>query len=150
MSSAPIYGVNASTTETISEHLRACDKHFIPPLTGRVDIAAYAEKIASRAQRFEARIDRALVGLVAAYCNDPLRQTAYITTVSVLPKWQGLRIVSRLLEQCIEHAKLSGFARIELKVSKANIPAITLYQEHGFLAVSSDDGWMTMHLNIAT
>ena len=45
-------------------------------------------KIADKAARFEAWVDGEFVGFVAAYCNDKEKLTAYITSVSVLQRWQ--------------------------------------------------------------
>src|SRR5689334_17716075 len=148
MSSAITYENNTAGIEAIAAHLSACDKHFVPPLSGRVDIAAYAAKIAARAQRFEASTHGQLIGLVAAYCNDPLRETAYITSVSVLPAWHGRQVASQLIERCIAHAKSRGFSRVELKASKANEDAIKLYLAQGFVADSQDDDWVTLRLGI--
>ena len=82
--SGPIeYSLNQATEEEIANHLSRCDADFVPPLSGRVEISSYAHKIAGNATRFEAWAGGALVGLVAAYCNDSERRSAYITTVKI-------------------------------------------------------------------
>lgn len=131
----------------IAAHLCACDAAFVPPLTGRVDIAEYARKIAGKALRFEAWADSELVGLVAAYCNVPDKRTAFITSVSVLPAWQGMSIASQLMERCITHVGGLSFARIELEVSGGNAAAITLYEKHGFSTDGSSGQSTIMTLN---
>lgn len=143
-----VYRQNTADIHAIATHLRACDQQFVPPLSGRVDITAYAEKIASKAERFEASSGGQLIGLVAAYCNDPLRKIAYVTSVSVLPAWRGQQVASRLIEKCIEHAKAHGFSGMELKVSESNGSAIKLYQAHGFVVDSRDGNWTTMRLSL--
>ena len=77
------YLLNKASELEIAKHLLHCDADFIPPLSNRIDINKYAQKIASRATRFEAWSDSTLVGLVAAYCNDQENHIAYITSVSV-------------------------------------------------------------------
>ena len=131
----------------IADHLLRCDASFVPPLSGRADVYAYARKIASNATRFEAW-DRALVGLLAAYCNDEKRVAAYITSVSVVDGWRGRGIASRLLEQCIEHARVREFQRVELEVDGENVSAIRLYTQNGFVIAAADGRTSTMRLDL--
>jgi ribosomal protein S18 acetylase RimI-like enzyme len=132
----------------ISAHLRACDAAFVPPLSQRLAIDAYSEKIVTRAERFEAWSDDDLVGLLAAYCNDSGRRSAFVTSVSVMPQWQGLGVASRLLQACIDHATTGGFQRIELEVDVRNAPAALLYTKHGFSVARTEEGTQTMQLTI--
>lgn len=125
-------------------HLRACDDAFLPPLSSRVDICDYAQKIADKAQRFEACVNDKLVGLVAVYVNTPDRGSAFITSVSVLPGCQGRGIASRLMEDCITHVRVLGFARLELEVGRNNAPAIALYGKHGFTALNQSGAMLKM------
>ena len=82
---------NRASAAEIDAHLRACDDSFAPALSRRVDIDAYASKIAARAERFEAWANDRLVGLLAAYCNDPERRVAFVTSVSVMHRWRKSR-----------------------------------------------------------
>lgn len=121
--------------QVLLTHLLACDKSFTPPLSQRLDIAGYAEKLQRLATCFEAWSGEELVGLVAAYCNTPDRDLAFVTNVSVLPAWHGQRIATGLLSRCIGHVRDLGFARLELEVEEGNQPAIALYKSHGFRPV---------------
>ncbi len=140
--------LNKATKEEIANHLSRCDVDFVPPLSGRVDISNYAHKIVGNATRFEAWADGALVGLVAAYCNDSERRTAYITSVSVLQGWKGEGIASRLLERCIGHVKELGFECIQLEADSENVGAIRLYEKKSFIVNKVVGQATTMHLNI--
>ena len=126
--------INQANPQQIAEHLRACDASFTPPLSDRLELSGYAQKIAENANRFEAWAEGELVGLVAAYFNNLETRTAFVTSVSVLPRWQGQRIASQLVSQCIAYADRNGFRRIELEVSVQNTAAVRLYEKHGFLA----------------
>jgi ribosomal protein S18 acetylase RimI-like enzyme len=128
------YAVNQAGIAEIAAHLARCDAHFIPPLSGRVGIDAYAAKIAGHAERFEAWAGRELVGMVAAYCDDPSRRAAFITSVSVAPERGGEGIATRLLEDCIQHARRARFTLIRLSVDLDNAAAIRLYERCGFSA----------------
>ena len=132
MSGAVQYRIDRASEEEIAAHLRACDGSFVPPLSGRVDVAQYAGKIACNAQRFEVWANEELVGLVAAYCNAPDQGKAFITSVSVLPGWQGQGLASRLMDNCIDYVRQLGFAGIELEVEGGNAAAMALYRKHGF------------------
>ena len=123
---------NLATAAEIATHLRACDGNFVPPLSQRVALDDYALKIVQRAERFEAWSGEQLAGLVAAYCNDCAFQTAFVTSVSVLPAWHGEGIASRLLQACTASVRQTGFKRIKLEVDAHNIAATRLYEKHGF------------------
>jgi ribosomal protein S18 acetylase RimI-like enzyme len=142
------YAAGAATAEQIAAHLVRCDARFEPSLSARVDIAAYAAKLSAHASRFEAWSDGELVGLVAAYCNDLTRGTAYITSVSVLEKWAGLGIATTLLRRCIDYAKLEGFRQIRLEVSSSSRRAIELYRKCGFSARGPGGSSMSMTIDL--
>ena len=129
------FAVNTATASAIAGHLRASDSSFIPPLSERVEIDCYARKIAVSAERLEAWSDGILAGLIAAYCNEPLRDAAYITKVSVIPEFGRQGIAQRLLGMCLERCNDLGFARVLLDVDGRNAGALTLYEKHGFVRV---------------
>lgn len=146
MSAAVEYRLNKASEAEIAEHLRICDTDFVPPLNGRVEMNDYAQKIASKAMKFEAWSGSTLVGLVAAYCNDQEKRIAHITSVSVLKEWMGQGIAVHLIKQCIEYAKVSGMRQISLEVASDNAPAIRLYEKSGFDADNANAPFVTMNL----
>jgi RimJ/RimL family protein N-acetyltransferase len=130
---APVeYLLNKACEAEIVGHIWRCNADFVPPLSTRVDIGNYAHKLATNATRFEAWWDGTLVGLVGAYCNDPITHIAYITHVSLLNAWTGKGIAGRLMNLCIAHAKDADMRQINLEVAQANTPAIHLYKKNGF------------------
>lgn len=147
--SAGTLGCNQARPEQILAHLWRCDAGFTPPLSARLDITAYANKITTHAQRLEYWDDNELVGLIAVYL-DPPKHSAFITNVSVLPDHQGRGITSRLLEFCLQQARQQGCRCIALEVATANHAAIHLYHKHGFIRVepcpSPSTTRMTMNL----
>ena len=138
------FTLDTATASQIAEHLMRCDGDFIPPLSSRTEIGNYASKVSVNAERFEAWSAGALVGLVAAYCNDMTRGQAFITSVSVEPAFRRAGIGSELLARCIAHAARLGFARIELEVDSANDGAIDLYLKRGFVIRSAGDRIVVM------
>ncbi|MDA8106810.1 MAG: GNAT family N-acetyltransferase [Nitrospiraceae bacterium] len=142
------YRLNTASSAEIAEHLLRCDAHFVPPLSGRVEIDNYARKIANKATRFEAWSGDKLLGLIAAYCNDRDSRIAYITSVSILQDYVGKGISNRLMNQCVEYAKAADMRQISLEVAVNNKPAIKLYEKSGFVAGKSDTSFVCMHLSL--
>lgn len=141
------YRTNTASTAQIATHLSHCDDNFIPRLSARIAIPEYAAKLVSNAERFEAWSDGVLVGLVAAYCNDRDRRTAFVSSVSVLPAWMGKGIASALLTQCIAHVRYQHMQLLQLDVASNNLPAIRLYEKHGFVVHRSDAQFLTATLH---
>ncbi len=130
--------IGTASTAQLLEHLRECDTAFIPHLSTRVDLEAYSQKLNAQSVTFEAWQEKELIGLIAAYFNDPETKTGYITSVSVTSQWLGKGIAARLLERCIAYAKEKGFAAINLEVATSNRPAIGLYAKYGFAKAGSN------------
>ena len=136
------YCVNQASAEQVAEHLALCDPHFVPPLAERVDIGVYAAKLVSTGIRFEAWSGATMVALVAGYVNDRDKQSAYVTSVSVLSNWTGQGIGSRLLNRCISHARAIGMRQVRLEVVAIAIRLQRWQQEpeqllrEGFLVVN--------------
>jgi ribosomal protein S18 acetylase RimI-like enzyme/SAM-dependent methyltransferase len=148
MSTAVEYLLNAASTAQISDHLQRCNANFIPPLSDRINIDAYALKITNKAARFEAWSSGELVGLVAAYCNDRTTQVAHITSVSVLQEWQGKRVAQTLIHSCIEYTRTAGMRQVDLEVAPGNLPAFALYEKNGFVVTQTDGTSIQMKLNL--
>lgn len=148
MSEPVDFRLNKASVAEIAEHLTRCDADFVPPLSPRVDIDGYANKIGQHATRFEAWAGGDLVGLVAAYCNDPERRSAYITTVSVQHPYQSSGLASTLMARCKEHVLSRGFEHVELEVDGDNAAAIDLYTKCGFEVGSAHGGMVRMHQDV--
>ncbi|QRF58540.1 N-acetyltransferase [Variovorax paradoxus] len=127
--------VDRASADQIAGHLRECSESFTPPLAGRVDIAAYAEKIARRATRFEAwDAASGLVGLVAVYDNPQLE--VFVTNVSVAPSCRGAGLARRLLQGCFDRMDIPHARRYRLEVDPRSEAAVRLYTRMGFVPVS--------------
>jgi len=144
------YLSNKASVEQLAEHLTNCGSDFVPPLHERVRITDYANKISSKAMRFEAWSGNVLVGLVAAYFNEMDERIAYITSVSVLLDWTGVGIAGQLMNQCIEHAKATSMRRLSLEVATDNTQAIRLYETKGFVARAARVPFVCMTLDLSS
>src|SRR5436309_6960124 len=131
------YEVRTASREDIRLHLLSCKDNFCPPLGQRIDIDEYADKLSEKSMTFEAWSDETLIGLVAAYFNDPDGSSAYVTNVSVIMDFAGQGVASRLMNSCLDYAKESGFRTLTLEVSPSNDSAIGLYEKLGFTIVET-------------
>jgi ribosomal protein S18 acetylase RimI-like enzyme len=140
MTSALRHTVNTSAEADIFGHLAACDEAFVPPLRERVDLAAYAQKLAQRALRVEAWKGKRLVGLVAAYL-DADRTTCFVSNVSVLPAFSRHGIARGLLERLVAQTDRCD---LRLEVSRRNTAALALYDRLGFVVGAETGDTLTL------
>jgi len=144
-----IYTINQCNAGEILIHLEACDKTFSPPLSHRLDISAYAEKLLKFAINFEAwSRQKKLIGLVSVYMNDVNLKAAFITNVSVCPDYTGLGIAKKLLAECLKETKEKGFVQLQLEVNALSTPALNLYCVLGFEIVEIKQEMIKMNLNL--
>lgn len=147
MSVAVEYRSNKASAAQVAAHLRHCDADFVPPLSGRVEINAYASKLVDKSIRFEAWADDTLIGLVAVYCNDMEKRIAYITSVSVLKQWRGKGIATHLLHQCLAHAQGVDMRQIRLETTGNNTNTNRLYERIGFVAGQANASFLGIELS---
>lgn len=140
------YRQNQADKTHILSHFKNCD--FVPPLEEYLDVDNYINKILKNAVRFECWDGVELVGFVAAYCNDRVSKTGFVTLVSV-DRLHGRRgIAQTLLGKMERHCIKSGFKKITLEVYKDNLPAIRLYEKCGFVFEKESGGSIIMFKEI--
>lgn len=132
-----VYTINIADKIDISNHLKYCNTNSTFFLNNQININDYTNKIISKSTRFEAWINKKLVGLVAIYCNDFLSSIAYVTNVSVLIEYRNLGISSNLLKKSMIYCKNMGFSKIELHVSTKNQTAIHVYSRLNFIIIDT-------------
>jgi ribosomal protein S18 acetylase RimI-like enzyme len=142
------YAVDAATDAAIGEHLRRCDALFNPRLSERLDVAQYAAKIRAKAVTFEAWSGDELVGLLAAYLNEPRAMEGFVTNVSVEAGFQGSGIGDTLMHNCIRLARDRGFREIGLEVHTSNERAVALYRRHAFEVSGTRGEFLRMTLSL--
>lgn len=142
------YTINKADFEKIVVHLSCCDPYFFPPLSSKVNIHDYVNKLLLNAIRWEAWDNDKLVGLVAGYLNDLNKDYAFITSVSVLNEYNLKGIASRLMSQFIALSKEMGFYRIGLEVANDNREAKNLYKKLNFIANDDECKILTMVLHL--
>jgi ribosomal protein S18 acetylase RimI-like enzyme len=146
MTSPVAYRRMTATRDEILAHLQACDAQYLPSLSSRVDLAAYAGKLSQHATTFEAWDGPLLAGLVAAYLNDQRGRGGFVTSVSVVPGHARTGIASTLMDTCLAEARLLRMQELALEVSRASPQAIGLYRKLGFVESGGDTNFLSMRL----
>ena len=141
------YKINTAPKNDILNHLRKCNASFTPPLSQKVDIDNYSQKIFNSADTFEAWNEKKLVGLVAVYCNK-FNKRAFITNVSVVEKFKNKGIASTLLKNCIKYIERKQFKEIELEVNIRSNKAKSLYKKLDFQEAELDNETILMRYKI--
>lgn len=149
MSDSITQRVNQSVFEDVLAHLRACDSTFVPPLSERVELSSYAQKLVAHAIRVEAWFGKELVGLLALYEGADAGTSAYLTNVSVLPCWQGRRVASLLIAQYQKEISDGRIKILKLHVDARNLVALRLYQRIGFVEETEDGAQIPMSLQLS-
>jgi len=144
-----IFNTSKALQSDVFKHLMDCNDSFYPPLNERVDVAAYANKIVTKAITFEAWSGKVLVGLIAIYVGEGTPKLNFITNVSVLPTYTGSGIASQLLKNCIDYSVDNKCFEIYLEVNKDNNPAISFYKKFNFVqsGIKNDNLVMKLALN---
>lgn len=120
---------NRANADEIAAHLLRCDDQFTPPLSSRVNILDYAEKLATRSERLELFNNDALVAMVAMYLSS---DNAFISNVSVESAFYRQGIARKLVREAVSLAFRAGASSVQLETGIDNVPAINLYLSLGF------------------
>lgn len=143
------YREQTASREDIQAHLAACDDQFLPKLSSRVSLRDYSSKLFEQACTFEAWHEQSLAGLVAAYFQDPVDRSGFISNVSVLRDFSGEGLASSLMDRCTEKARKLGLRELRLEVASANSRAIRLYRKFKFVECARTSATLTMRLTLA-
>lgn len=144
-----IFRESTASADEVGAHLWACDAAFVPKLSERLEIDEYAQKIVENAITFEAWQEGLLVGLVAAYLNDPALKNSYVSNVTVEPVLMGKDVAAALFESCLTRARRDGFATMKLEVGQENQRAIRFYEKFGFQVQDRKNAMLQMSLNLS-
>ena len=124
---------------------------FLPePLSKVVDIDVYAEKLIRLSDIALATVNEEPAGVLAMYANDLDSHVAFISILSVSPKFRRLGIGKSLVSQSIERARTRGMNSITLKVVPNNEQAINLYNLFSFRVKASLPGRVLMEKELTS
>lgn len=138
------YKCKTALVNDVSAHFSKCQNDFLSGLKQKVNMDEYCQKIIEQSFTFEAWDKNELIGLIAAYFNNFDTKIGFITSVSLLPEYQGMGVASVLLENCINYAIENEFNSIKLEVNKNNVSALKLYKKFNFVIVAEYDSSVLM------
>jgi ribosomal protein S18 acetylase RimI-like enzyme len=121
----------------------------VPPLSSRVSLPDYAQKLATLADRFEAWESDRLIGLVAAYLRSSNTLEGFISSVSICGDFEGKGLASRLMQECFDAAVAKGLTFLLLEVAQRDQQACGFYRKHGFQPIGGGkSGFLKMSLQL--
>ncbi len=118
--------------ESLTQLLRQLDATFPIPLSRKVDLAAYAEKLLRIGTAYGAWEEESPVGLCGFYANDQQTGKAYVSVVGVLASHQRRGIARTLLADSLALCRKAGMGQCCLYTHQTNLGAIALYRSFGF------------------
>ena len=86
-----------------------------------------------------AKKDEEIVGYLLQVPSSAIKGDAWVLSLAVAKKAQGIGLGKRLLETAIENAK--GYKRLLLTVCPKNTGAYALYQSYGFYLVEEESDY---------
>ncbi|MDO5429831.1 GNAT family N-acetyltransferase [Parabacteroides sp.] len=108
------------------------DSSIPSPLSSRVEIHEYCEKLCSNATHLCARCNNRLIGLISIYINNYNSRIGYISLVHISNNYRKYGIATKLLNRMFHIVRDRGFFIVDLEVDKTNIKARNLYDKFHF------------------
>lgn len=118
--------------ENIIEFLEKVDLLFPIPLSEKVNIKEYVEKVLDNGKIIVSMCEDNIVGINLFYANDIITRQAWISTIAVDENFKskgiGTTLISKMKEYCIKNK----MKEIILYTHNKNERAIKLYNKNGF------------------
>ena len=125
----------------IYQFLNEVDAIMLPPLSERVCISDYAEKLACLAETLFIVQDGCDIASCSVYCNS---ETAFISSIAVKCEFLKQGIGTALMDEVMRYVKEKKCERIQLEVYVSNDAALKFYQKNGFVTISENSNWKRM------
>ena len=123
----------------IKAYVMQYDRDFYEPLSARVDMDTFSQKLSDLSTTFMVFKDGVLAGLICAYFYNPESRKGFVTLVHTKHEYRGKHLAVPLLDAVKSYAKDHGFESIDLFVSKQQVSAYNLYFRHGFESVEEEE-----------
>jgi len=111
------------------------------------NVNEYFKKLESNAEFITHYKNSELAGFVAYYCNDPNKNSAFITLVLISDNYRGTGLASSLIQYVVLFCASKGFKQCCLEVLKNNEAAINLYKKLGFSIKNELDETYLMNIS---
>ena len=118
--------------EKFSDFIKKINYDFPIPVSDKVDLKEYCEKLWEKADLVAAVQDGEIQGLVAGYTNDLSNGSAYISLVGVSEEFRNQGLGKKLVYQFTLICKEKQIRSVNLYTHKTNQAAIKMYEGLGF------------------
>lgn len=132
--------VGKPTIDFFKEYVLEHGNDFYEPLSRRIDVDAFVNKVHTLSTTFVLIQDGEVAGLIASYFYDLPNEKGFITLTHIQREFRGQQLSAILLTAVQEYARSTNFKYIDLMVYKDNVPAFNLYLKHGFKVLTDDNG----------
>lgn len=132
------WSADLSRIGCVRELLEVVDADFVPPLSSRVELGAFSEKILRHACVRVVDNGVRCVALGAAYLNQQggLKGAGYVTVLATHPEERGCGLGRSVMESLESEAVRQGIWRLFLQVDRVNVRAKALYERLGYVPAS--------------
>lgn len=112
----------------------AVDGDFVPPLSERLDLDAYARKLFETAVNIIAIRDRETLiqGVVSFYCDPAHYDGAHLSFLAVGPELREQGWARALMLRCSDYVGQAGMSSIRTRTWRGNGPMIRLLEGLGY------------------
>ena len=118
--------------------LQKIDRQLPTPLSDRVDLDTYAQKVLTHGHVLGIEKNAELVCAAVFYCNDAQTGQAYLTLLGTLEGHEHQGYAGRVLAAAETRCVRAGMRALHLDTEHTNLNAIRFYQKHGYKETASD------------
>ena len=128
--------IKLSNSQDLIDYLNEVDCDFGIPLSHKVSIASFANKLLANGNVYVVRYNNKCVACIGFYCNDIVNRIAYCQILSTKTIVRGKGFARQLINVMIDKCRQSGMKQI--LVDSINPTAIALYKSIGFMEYDKD------------
>lgn len=140
--------IGKPTISFFKNYVLVHDNDFYEPLSGRINIDTFVEKVHNLSTTFILIHEGKVAGLIASYFYERYSEKGFITLTHTKLEYRGLHFSTILLKAVQEYARSINFKYIDLMVYKNNEPAFNLYLKHGFRVITDSEGRCLMRWEV--
>ncbi|HGY2267681.1 GNAT family N-acetyltransferase [Morganella morganii] len=129
----------------ILDFMITIDNYFTPPLSTRLHLPDFADKLYRNANLTCNKFNGMLISLSAIYVN---KNESFLTLLAVHNNFRGKNIASQLLSYNINTLIELNIPSIKLEVYKNNTKAISFYEKFNFNIVNETEHSFFMLLKL--
>lgn len=135
------------TLSEIRDFFYCTDDEFDVPLSEKVNIEDYTQKLYTYSDFYLCCDDDKIVGMCCCYTNRP--PDAYISHVCVMGAYQGRGVFGHLLSVLKDYCLANGIDNVSLEVGHNNLRARRVYEKYGFVLESERDHSSILKLTLS-